>query len=206
MPFLSALRTIRNVPVLRTLALMVPMLGMLSGCTGAIIGAGATVGVAAYQERGLEQGARDTKLATQIRANYLTKNGDIATYVGIEVYEGRALLTGLVETEELRAEAVRLTWEITGLKDVINEIQLRAEEGVVEFLHDSWITSQLQAKITFDENIMAINYSIETVNGTIYLIGIAMDQAELDKVISIARNIERVRRVISHVRIKEPDA
>ena len=56
--------------------------------------------------------------------------------------------------------------------------------------------------MTFDENIMAINYSIETVNSIIYLIGIAADQAELDRVIAIARDIERVRRVISHVRIK----
>ncbi|MBT4889741.1 MAG: BON domain-containing protein [Rhodospirillales bacterium] len=197
--FLSPLRTIRTVSLFLALALMTPL---LTGCAGALIGAGATVGVAAYQERGLEQAARDTKLATQIRAHYISKNGDIATYVGIEVYEGRALLTGLVDTEELRAEAVRLTWEITGLKDVINEIQLSAEEGIVEFMHDSWISSQLQAKMTFDENIMAINYSIETVNSIIYLIGIAADQAELDRVIAIARDIERVRRVISHVRIK----
>ncbi len=179
---------------------------MLSGCAGAIVGAGATVGVAHYQERGIEGVARDTKLATQLRAAYLEADGTLATYVGIEVYERRALLTGLIENEELRANAIRIAWSIDGIKDVINEIQIRQEEGIVEFAYDSWISAQLQTKITFDEDILAINYSIETVNAVIYLIGIAQDQAELDRVLAHARSIDRVRRVISHVRVKDSNA
>ncbi len=178
------------------------LIAMLSGCAGAFVGAGATVGVAAYQERGIEGVARDTKLATQIRAAYLEADATLATNIGIEVYERRALLTGLIETEDLRANAVRLAWSIDGVKDVLNEIQIKDEEGIVEFAYDSWITAQLQTKMTFDENIMAINYSLETVNSVIYLIGIAQDQAELDRVIAHAKGIDRVRRVISHVRVK----
>jgi len=182
------------------------LLGTLSGCAGALIGAGATAGVAAYQERGIEGVARDTKLATQIRASYLETDGTLATNIGIEVYERRALLTGLVENEDLRANAVRLAWAVSGIKDVLNEVQIRNEEGVVEFAYDSWISAQLQTKLTFDADIHAINYSVETVNSVIYLIGIAQDQAELDRVLAHARSIDRVRRVISHVRIKDADA
>lgn len=190
---------------LRVLSRLVVCLGVLAtlgGCAGALVGAGATVGVAAYQERGVEGVARDTKLATQIRASYLEADSTLATNIGIEVYERRALLTGLIETEGLRARAVKLAWGVDGVKDVINEIQIRNEEGIVEFAYDSWISAQLQTKITFDEDILAINYSIETVNAVIYLIGIAQDQAELDRVLAHARGIDRVRRVISHVRIK----
>ena len=182
------------------------LVAVLSNCTGAIIGAGATVGVAAYQERGIEGVARDTKLATQIRAAYLEADGTLATNIGIEVYERRALLTGLVENEALRAHAVQIVWAIDGIKDVLNEIQIRNEEGLVEFAYDSWISAQLQTKMTFDADILAINYSIETVNAVIYLIGIAQDQAELDRVLAHARSIDRVRRVISHVRVKAPEA
>jgi osmotically-inducible protein OsmY len=183
------------------LLLIVPLLG---GCASAIIGGGATVGVASLQERGLEQAARDVKMATQIRANYVTTNGTIAVNVGITVYENRVLLTGILDSEELRAEAVKLAWQINNIKDVINEIQLRSGEGAVEFMHDAWITTQLQAKLTFDQDILAINYAIETVNGTIYLIGIAINKDEHDRVLAHARDIDRVRRVISHVRIMEP--
>jgi osmotically-inducible protein OsmY len=177
---------------------------MLSGCAGVFIAGGATVGVAAYQERGVEGAAQDTKLATQIRMGYLETSSELTTNVGIEVYESRVLLTGLVDQEQHRADAVRMAWVVIGVKDVINEIQLRTEEGIVEFAYDAWISTQLGSKLTFDEDILSINYSIETVNGVVYLIGIAQDQAELDRVIAHASSIDRVRRVISHVRIKDP--
>ena len=107
---------------------------MLSGCAGLIVASGATVGVAAYQERGIEGAAQDTKLATQIRMSYLEASSALTTHVGIEVYESRVLLTGLVSEEQHRADAVKLAWTVIGVKDVINEIQLRTEEGVVERL------------------------------------------------------------------------
>jgi len=163
---------------------------------------GATVGIAASQERGIEGVAGDTKLATQIRTAYLESDATLATYIGIEVYDGRALLTGLVESEQLRSKAVNLAWTVRGIQDVLNEIQIRDEEGIVEFAYDAWISAQAQTKITFDRDILAINYSIETVNSVIYIIGIAQSSEELNKVIAHAKNIDRVRRVISHVQIK----
>ena len=40
-------------------------------------------------------------------------------------------------------------------------------------------------------------------NGTVYLIGVAQSQKELDRVRDHARQIRYVRRIVSHVRIKE---
>ena len=51
--------------------------------------------------------------------------------------------------------------------------------------------------------VLSINYSIETVNGTVYLLGIAQDDAELVRVIEHARGIENVKRVVSHVVVKD---
>ena len=107
--------------------------------------------------------------------------------------------------EDMRAEAVRLTWEVTGVKDVINEIQIKSGEGIQDFAYDTWITTKLSAQLTFDTDVYSINYEIETVNGVVYIIGIAQNQAELDRVLTHANDIERVRRVISHVRVAYPD-
>ena len=54
------------------------------------------------------------------------------------------------------------------------------------------------------EKILAINYAIETVGGTVYLIGIAQNDAELERVKNHARSIEYVRHIVSHVRVKKP--
>ena len=50
--------------------------------------------------------------------------------------------------------------------------------------------------------VYSINYTIDTVNGTVYLLGIAQDATELQRVRAHARALDYVRRVISHVRVK----
>jgi osmotically-inducible protein OsmY len=47
--------------------------------------------------------------------------------------------------------------------------------------------------------VNSINYSVEVVNGTVYLLGVSADQAEHDRVVGIARNMANVRRVVTHI-------
>jgi len=188
-------------PILIAAALFLIATLMLGGCAGAVIGGGAAVGTAAYQERGVQGVARDMATATRMRTKLLDAGEEFVTGVGVEVYEGRVLLTGALADETLRAKVVGLAWKTDGVKDVINEIQT-GTANLRDLAKDSWITAQLQSKITFDKKILAINYSIETVNGIIYLIGIAQNQAEMDRVTAHARTVGYVKRIISHVRIK----
>jgi len=173
----------------------------VAGCAGVVVGTGAAVGTAAYSERGVDGAARDVRTATAIRAKFLDFDQNLSFKIGVEVYDGRALLTGVAADEQMRADAVRLAWSVDGVKEVLNEIQM-AGGGAVELARDSWITTQLKTKITFDKEVMAVNYSVETVNRTIYLIGLAQSRAELDRVIAHARTIDYVRDVVSHVGIK----
>ena len=175
---------------------------MLGGCAGVVVGAGATTGVGALQERGLEVAASDTRLEAEVIGQWLTHNDKLAIKVSVEVYEGRALLTGAVDGDAMRADAVRLTWKVPHIKDVLNEIQIVAKSSLTDLARDTWITTQFRAKLTFDEEVLAINYAVETVNGVVYMIGIAQNQTELDRVFGHARDIEYVRNVISHVRVK----
>ena len=185
-----------------TAVLLLAFLAPLSGCVSMVIGAGATVGVAAMEERPLKVHLRDTTIATEIRYNLVEASEKFITGVGIEVYEGKALITGVVENEVMRAHALKLVWKVEGLKDVYNELQV-GDNGITNFAKDSWVTTQLKSKTTLDQDVLAINYTIETVNGVVYLIGIAQSKREIDKVIAHARSLSYVKRVISHVRIKK---
>ena len=180
--------------------------GGLAACTpvGVVMGAGAAAGVAAYQERGVDGVARDLRISSRILDSYARNNHALIKDISVEVYEGRALLTGQVETEAERAEAVRLAWAADGVTDVINEIHVTSEGGLLDTARDGWISARLEAKLTFDKQVYAINYAIETVGGTVYLIGIAQNEAELERVKNHARSVEYVRRIVSHVRIKDP--
>ena len=176
----------------------------LNACTpiGAVVGVGAAAGVAAYQERGIDGVARDLKIATKIKDKFLQFDHKLFVDIGIEVYEARVLLTGHVADEDVRAAAVRLAWQGDGVKEVINEIIVADDGSMINSARDAWITGQLHSKLTFDDNILAINYAIETVGGVVYLIGIAQSGDELERVKNHARSISYVRHIISHVRIK----
>ena len=140
---------------------------------------------------------------TKVRTKILEADNQLFNDVGVEVYEGQVLLTGRVPNEEKRAEAVRISWSVVDVKDVINEVAV-SENPFSDLANDTWITTKLKSKMTFDKDILAINYSIETVGAVIYLIGIAQDKAELQRVLNHARSIDYVKRVVNHVRIKDP--
>jgi len=182
--------------------LLVLAVALLGGCASALVGGGAVVGTTAFQERGVQGVARDMATATRMRTNLLNAGEDFVTGVGVEVYEGRLLLTGTLPNEGMQAETVSMAWKTKGVKDVINEIQTRTS-NLRDMAKDAWITTQLHSQITLDKKILAINYSVETVNGTIYLIGIAQNQVELNRVIAHAKTIGYVKRIANHVRVKK---
>ena len=185
------------------LLIMIAAMPALIGCTGAVVGAGAAAGVAAFEERTIGTVADDTKIAAQIRLAIMDRGPDYALKIGIEVFEGRVLLTGLVPTENMRAEAVQKSWGISGVKDVLNEVQI-SSGSLIGTARDAWISAQLTTRIAMDEKIYSINYVIETVGGVVYLLGIAQNQMELNRVIAHSRNLKYVKKVINHVRLKGP--
>jgi osmotically-inducible protein OsmY len=184
---------------------MAALLGLsLQGCVGAVIGVGATAGTAAMEERGLSGAADDTALRLRINALLSDKDERLWRKVGMQVYMGRVLLTGTLETAEMRAEAVKLAWQAEGVKEVINEIQLAGSGGASGLARDTWISTQLKSALLFDKQVSSINYSIETVGGTVYLIGLAQDQRERDRVMNHARGLNYVKKVVNYVKIKRP--
>jgi len=176
----------------------------LQGCVGAAIGAGATVGTAAMEERGIAGVTDDAALRIRLNGLFSGKDERLWRKVGLQVYMGRVLLTGAVETEDMRAEAVRLAWSAEGVKEVINEMQIAQSGGATGFARDTWITTQLKSALLFDKDVSSINYSVESVGGTVYLIGLAQNRAELNRVMNHARGMSYVKKVVNYVQIKRP--
>ena len=174
----------------------------LAGCAETVIGAGVTAGVAIAQERSIGQAVDDKVIQANINHQLLQRDEALFRRVETEVVEGRVLLTGGVPKPEHRVEAARLTWKVVGVKEVLNELQVTDKSGISNYAKDSWVTTQLRAKMLGDIDIFDINYTVETVNGIVYLMGIARSQGELERVTGYARNIRGVSKVVSHVVLK----
>ncbi|HIJ38084.1 MAG TPA: BON domain-containing protein [Rhodospirillaceae bacterium] len=170
--------------------------------TGSLISGAAAVGTGSVQERGLESAVDDTKIRASINSSWLENDWSLFSDISTSVTEGRVLLTGSVKKPESRIEAVRLAWQAAGVRQVIDEIQVTDQSGFFDFSRDVWIANNLRTRLMFDQQIRNINYTVDVVNGVVYLMGIARSPEELDKVIAHARNIDNVKRVVNHVLLK----
>ena len=71
---------------------------------------------------------------------------------------------------------------------VINEIQVTDEGGVVSMVDDIYIEKRIQVDYLFDSDSNSANFRVRSVNGVVYLIGLAENQAELDKALTVVNS------------------
>ncbi len=187
-------------PLLPVMALACAL--SLSGCVVAVLGGAGAVGMGVAEERGFEGAVDDTKIKTDLTTAYIDKGFTLFHQVQVTVTEGRVVLTGSVDLPETRVDAVQLAWQTAGVRQVLDELQVNQESGFGSGVTDAWIASKLRTQLMFNGDVKNINYTIDVVNGTVYLMGIAQDQAELDRVIATARDVADVKRIVNHVVLK----
>ncbi len=175
----------------------------LSACAGALVGGAATVGVAAVQERSVGDAVDDASIEFRVKDKFLEQSDKLFTRVSVDSVEGRVLLSGTVESPDDRVDVARMTWQVEGVKEVFNEVEVRDRGGLIDYFKDVRIANELRLKMLTDKEISALNYSVETVNSVIYLMGIAQNQPELERVTGHASNIKGVERVVSFVVLKD---
>jgi osmotically-inducible protein OsmY len=176
----------------------------LGGCPLAIVGgivAAGGAGYAANQERGVNGTADDFAIKTDIQTAWAKAGPEFPADFNVTVYEGRTLLTGTAATPQVKAEAGDIASRVPGVRAVYDEIEVAPSETAWNSAQDAWITAQVRSDLVFS-NIRSVNYTVETVDYSVYLIGSARSQAELDHATGLARNVPGVKRVVSYVEIR----
>ncbi|WP_025897603.1 BON domain-containing protein [Sneathiella glossodoripedis] len=176
----------------------------LGGCTpvGIAVGGAAAAGVVVAEERSVEDAFKDTGIKLDIANKLFQESETLFVDISTIVFEARVLMMGEVAREEDRQKALEIAWSNPEVKAVLNEIKIRDENKPASKTSDAWITAKLKTRLVQDLSIKHINYSVDTVNRVIYLMGIAQNQAELNRVKLHARDISGVDGVISHVILK----
>lgn len=179
---------------------------VLGGCAGVLVvgglGAAAGGGYAVAQERGVNGTVDDIALKTEVEKALLQTNPAIQEAINTTVYDGRVLLTGRVTAPEMKAAADRAAGATRGVRALYDEVEVAPSEGIWDNAKDGWITARVRSEMIVDPDIRSGNYTIETENGSVYLIGSARSQYELDRATRVARYVPGVKRVVSYVEIR----
>tara|TARA_B100000686_G_C16778462_1_gene970166 strand:- start:1418 stop:1999 length:582 start_codon:yes stop_codon:yes gene_type:complete len=189
--------------------IVILLLGLLIlnniGCSpvGVLASGGASTMVVAEGDRSLGTVVDDTTIKVNISSKFLSSPDYLFVNIDTSVLEGRVLLTGLVDNQEIRIDAVRRVWEVAGVKEVINEIEIGNRESLKEYASDVWITAQAKTLSLKVLGLRAISYNFETIKGKVYIVGITSRPEQLNKIINIVKNIKGVKEIVNYVIIKD---
>jgi osmotically-inducible protein OsmY len=190
---------------LRSLILYSAFCATMTGCVPLALGTAANVGVASTEERSLGDSLDDSAISAEVNQFFIQKGKEhLFGDVSIRVHEGRVLLTGRTDSDAIREQAAELAWQAHGVREVINEIKVGAESaGTWDYLNDNAIETQVEARLLADKNVKSQNYTVEVVDGTAYLLGVAQTEKERNIAAYIASVSKGVREVVSYVRLKD---
>lgn len=160
-------------------------------------------GCAVVQEKTLGESFDDASSSGQIKSRLLTASPSKYSEVDVEVTGRLALLTGRVTSPEDKIEAERIAWTVRTIDEIANEIEIIDRSSILKNVNDEWITGQVRMRLFGDSKIKSVNYNIETFNGVVYLLGLAMTEDELKRAAEHASTVRGVQRVVSYVKMRD---
>jgi len=138
----------------------------------------------------------DTLMQKNLVARLTLAEKKYFLYVQIEVLDGRIFLTGKVDKPEEKIKITKMAWETKDVRSVKNAITIKGQSNFKNSAKDILITTQLRTALLLNRLVKSGNYTLETINKTIYIFGIAITDEEKREVINEANKIYDVKEVI----------
>lgn len=154
---------------------------------------------AASKEKGLGTSINDNIIKTKISNLIYKYNRDLIADTKIFVNNGSVLFTGKLNNSEDKIEFTKLAWNIRGVKEVNNEIQLTDTTSIKNIARDIASVGEIRARIMSDKSINSINFSIDVVNDKAYISGVASNELEINLVKSHASSARFVKEVYNYI-------
>jgi osmotically-inducible protein OsmY len=141
----------------------------------------------------------DDKLAETLIMKKIILNDYKQVFLTVRVIDGTAILSGRVEKAEDKLKMTKFAWETAGIKAVRNDIIIADETSFKQRAKDILISSQFNAALLINKKINSRNYNSETINGKIYVYGMAKTTAEMEEVIKEGKLIPDVVEVVPSI-------
>lgn len=179
----------------------------LAGCAAPVVlGAAAAGGYVGLQNRPAKQVAADTEVKVRIKDNLTQANFSYLTDIGIDVFYGDVLLTGVVPSNKEGERVLDLVRRTPGVKKVYNELFVGSAYATSQKAKDAWISTQIQPRLLGAKDAYPLNYLITVVNNHVYIMGDTANQGEKDHVIHILRTTRGVQQVHDYLIVNGQDA
>ena len=172
------------------------LLALTSCSTVSKFGAGVDI---TFDPRTIGMQIDDAIMQKNLSARLALNNKRYFISIQSEVRDGNIFLSGKVEEAEEKIKITKIAWETKGVRSVKNAITIKGQTNFKSTAKDILISSQLRTALIFNKKTKARNYTLETINGNIYIFGIAMDKEEKNEVINEANKIYDVKKIFPSI-------
>lgn len=166
----------------------------------------------------IDDAMSDGWITTKIQSKYFVDADVAGRHINVDTQQGQVTLTGEVETEAERRQAVALARNTDGVRDVQNQITVTASReannqrdaipgrGAGTQLNDAWITTKIQAKFFMEGDIKGRDINVDTRRGTVTLAGAVDSAAARSMAEQVAGETDGVARVVNRLRVDDAGA
>ena len=154
---------------------------------------------AASKEKGLGTSINDNIIKTKISNLIYKYNKNLIADTKVFVNNGSVLFTGKLNNPKDKIEFTKLAWNIRGVKEVNNEIQVTDTTSIKNIARDIASLGEIRARIMSDKSINSINFSIDVVNDKAYISGVATNELEINLVKNHASSARFVKEVYNYI-------
>jgi len=174
----------------------------ITGCVPVIVGGGMIAGgYTALRDKNVGNSLSDSKIDMLIKQRLYKIDHNLFSHVSVVTDYGCVLLTGSVPNPEWINIAEKEAWSVRGVTEVNNHITVSENEDPGQLVKDDFITSTCRSALICKKEVRSVNYKIKTMNGIVYVLGIARTQEELEIALSTIQKISGVKKVISYVKV-----
>tara|TARA_B100002051_G_C16726843_1_gene635839 strand:+ start:1599 stop:2210 length:612 start_codon:yes stop_codon:yes gene_type:complete len=194
----------KNQKKIKNYLLIVFLFFIVHSCVGSssvgIFGSGVSI---AYDPRTVGMQIDDSIMQKNLTARLALSNKKYLIYVNTKVLDGNIFLSGKVDEPEEKLKITKMAWETKGARSVKSAITIKGETSFKNSAKDTLISAQLRTSLIFNKEIKATNYNIDTINGKIYVFGIAMTKDEKKKVVEEAKEIYGMKEIVPSIILVE---
>ena len=169
---------------------------LVNSCTIVVSTAGSLVGNATTSTRGFSGTIEDTYLMSKIVSKITLMKLSNFSNITVSVNNRKVLLAGNIENQEKRLELTKKVWWIDGVEEVYNELEIGPPISFSEKTEDFIFEAKIEKRLLFEPGIFSNNYSVDVVNGNVYVMGISSDIEEKTKVENFLNNMNDIKKLI----------
>lgn len=175
----------------------------LIGCTGEIL-APVAAGSWFNHDRRTTKAIIDDQTIS-IKTNLaIARNRDLwkNSHVSTLSYNNSLLLVGQTKTMADKLEVEKIAQRINGVCSIYNQISVSQPIPLSVRSNDTWITTQVKARILSNRNVGMNRVKVITEDGVVYLMG-SLTSDEEQTAINIARKVPCVKKVVTVIERQE---